>query len=234
MNIPFKKKPPPACARKPTVKHTLVSPPPVGSSKHSLVSPPPIGSFVPGFNLASKQGVTNGTMNDTEWERTLLLTLKKREEESVADQQPKLVEGRRLHAKAIQRGISHCSDLGVRKEDSYYPVFGGFHYILVTNNEKLLEELKPAGLSVQMGCPCCASSPCVLQKKFSLRTDVWRRRLGSETHTLDEFFAKIMGDPSRKSMELRKSDCERVAMEVLMLWTNAELPQCVIQDIEIN
>ena len=167
---------------------------------------------------------------DAELDRILFETIQKRDEESEVHQIPKLIEARRLHAKAIQSGIARRTDLAVKKEEMYYPVLGGFNYILITQNLDLIPILKPAGLSVEMGCPYCVSSPnCVLEREAYLTLPCWVHKYGNKRRTLYDLFAEIMNTPDRPAHCLRY-DCERVALDALNKQVG-ELPQCVVGDI---
>ena len=174
--------------------------------------------------------ICTSAFEDAEMDRILIQTFQKRDDESRADQNPKLMEARRLHAKATQNGISRHTDLAVKKEETYYPVLGGFKYILITQNFELLKILKPCGLAVEMGCPYCVSSPnCVLEREFPLDLDCWVRKYGKKPRTLYDLFSEIMAGP-RESPQ-KKTECERVAMDALRKWSAEELPQCVRGDI---
>ena len=174
--------------------------------------------------------ICTSAFEDAEMDRILIQTFQKRDDESRADQNPKLMEARRLHAKAIQNGISRHTDLAVKKEESYYPVLGGFNYILITGNFELSKILQPCGLSVEMGCPYCVSSPnCVLEREFPLDSDVFIRKFGKKPRKLYDLFGEIMAGP--RESHYKKMDCQRVSMDALNKWSVEELPQCVLGDI---
>jgi len=168
--------------------------------------------------------------DEAEFDRILIKTLAKRDKESMEHQTPKLVEARKLHAKAIQKGISRHTDLAVKKEETYYPVLGGFEYVLITSNPKLLEILKPSGLSVEFGCPYCVSSPnCVLEREFRLNMNCFVHQYGDVPRTLYDLFAEIMEGP--RPRDLKQMTCQEVARDALNKPDIFSLPQCVLGDI---
>ena len=157
--------------------------------------------------------------------------LQKRDEESEKEQTPKLLEAKRLHAKAIQMGISRLGQLGVKKVDSYYPVLGGFSFILVTNNTGLTRLLEPSGLAVHLGCPYCVSSPCVMSQKFTLSptVKVMCTAPSSRPRCLSDIFDDIM--QTDKPIGLKRKYGELCAMDALRKVRPSELPLCVSGDI---
>lgn len=165
---------------------------------------------------------------DEAFDRRLEQALNKSYSEAELDQTPKLLEAKRLLAKAIRTGVASKDQLVIKKVESYYPILGGFHYVFFTDNEKLLSILKASSLVVQRGCPHCVSSPCVLYKTFALS---WRDNViqyGGKPRTLDEIFDTVttdeFGTKSRRFIQMEGFDC---ALDVLKKNNKKELPLCV-------